>query len=180
MGLEIAITLALTIPLLAFIIAVCAEEKKESKESTTKPTKETVAKAKARLAEAFGEKPPTTTSLQYQSTLTRREALTRLAKGDATGELATWAREELAKLDQECYGKNIVSIRQENQPIANAIVVILSQGKMLVADLAVLIGESVRKTSAMALQMEKLGILTKSTVYVKGKGGMSCYELRAD
>jgi hypothetical protein len=175
------ITFIATIPLFVFVIALLINEKKKEREKlTTKPTEETIARAKAKLSEAFGERPPTTTSLQYQSTLTRREALTRLTNSDTTEELATWAREELAKLDQECYSKNIVSIRQENQPIANAIVVILSQGKMLVTDLAVLIGESVRKTSAMALTMEKLGILTKSTVYVEGKGQVSCYELRAD
>ena len=156
------------------------EEKKECAKPTTKPTEETVTKARTKLSEVYGEQSSTATSSQHYSKISTREALTRIANGDTTEELITWAQVELTRLNQKLNSKTVSSIKRENQPIAEAIVTVLSQGKMLGTELAERIECSVAKTHGIANQMEKLGILTKSHVKVKGKGEMSCYELRAD
>jgi hypothetical protein len=177
----LAVLFLIVVPISILVLSYFSnKEEKECEEPTTKPTEETITRRRAKLSDAFGEQPSTPISSQYQPTISRREMYTRIANGTNTEDLKIWVQAELNKLDQEVYSKTTASIKRENQPIADAIVTILSQGKMLSTDLAVAIGQSVVKTNGIASQMEKLGILTKSKVKVKGKGQVSCYELRAD
>jgi hypothetical protein len=68
-------------------------------------------------------------------------------------------------------------IKEENKPIAEAILKALANGQMLAVDLAVAIGQSVPKTNGVGGEMTKLGMLVKSKVKVKGKGDMTAYAL---
>ena len=110
---------------------------------------------------------------------TNRQALTLVANGNITEEVKAWALNEIAKLDKKNTKRKAEegTIKVENRPIADAILVALANGSMLSTDLAKVIGQTTQKTNGVAGEMVKLGLITKAKVKVKNKGEMTSYSL---
>ena len=110
---------------------------------------------------------------------TARMALTDLINGKNMDKVKAWAESEIAKLDKKNAKRKSAegTIRLDNKPIAEAIINALKNGAMLSTDLAKSIGQSTQKTIGVAGEMEKLGMLTKTKVKVKGKGELTSYSL---
>ena len=110
---------------------------------------------------------------------TNRQALTLIINGNLTDEVIAWAQGEIAKLDKKNAKRKAAegTIKEENKPIAEAILSALANGSMLSADLARAIGQTTQKTNGVAGEMVKLGMLTKSKVKVKNKGEQTAYSL---
>ena len=110
---------------------------------------------------------------------TNRQALTLIANGNLTDEVKAWALNEIAKLDKKNAKRKAAegTIKEENRPIADAILSALTNGQMLSTDLAKAIGQTTQKTNGVAGEMVKLGLLVKTKVKVKNKGEMTAYSL---
>ena len=111
--------------------------------------------------------------------MTNRQALTLVANGNITEEVRAWALGEIAKLDKKNAKRKVEegTIKVENRPIADAILVALANGSMLSTDLAKTIGQTTQKTNGVAGEMVKLGLLVKAKVKVKNKGDQTAYSL---
>lgn len=112
--------------------------------------------------------------------MTSREFLTAiLAIADLPADLSAYAQAEIDKLNAKNEKRKTANgeIKEENKPIAEAILKALANGQMLSTDLAVVINQSVPKTNGVALKMCDLGMLVKSKVKVKGKGEQTAYAL---
>ena len=112
---------------------------------------------------------------------TARMALTDLINGKNMDKVKAWAESEIAKLDKKNAKRKSAEgvIRLDNKPIAEAILNALKNGAMLSTDLAKFIGQSTQKTNGVAGEMEKLGMLAKTKVKVKGRGELTSYSLVA-
>ena len=112
---------------------------------------------------------------------TSRMALTLVANGNITEEVKTWALNEIAKIDKKNAKRKATEgeIKEENKPIAEAILKALEGGSMISSTLATTIGQTTQKTNGVAGEMVKLGMLTKFKVKVKNKGEQTAYELVA-
>ena len=112
---------------------------------------------------------------------TARMALTDIINGANADKVKAWAEGEIAKLDKKNAKRKAAegTIKEENKPIADAILSALAKGSMLSADLAKSIGQTTQKTNGVAGEMVKLGMLAKSKVKVKGKGEQTSYSLVA-
>ena len=112
---------------------------------------------------------------------TNRMALTLVANGNITEEVKVWALNEIAKLDKKNAKRKTTEgeIKEENKPIAEAILKALEGGSMISSTLAITIGQTTQKTNGVAGEMVKLGMLTKFKVKVKNKGEQTAYELVA-
>ena len=110
---------------------------------------------------------------------TSRMALTDIINGTNTDKVKTWAEGEIAKLDKKNAKRKAEAgqVKEENKPIAEAIVKALANGSMLSVDLANAIGQSVQKTNGVAGEMFKIGTITKGKIKVKGKGEQTIYSL---
>ena len=110
---------------------------------------------------------------------TARMALTDLINGKNMDKVKTWAEGEIAKLDKKNAKRKAAEgeIKEENKPIAEAILAALANGSMLSADLAKAIGQTSQKTNGVAGEMCKIGTLVKNKVKVKGKGEQVSYSL---
>lgn len=110
---------------------------------------------------------------------TNRQALTLVANGNITNEVKAWALGEIAKLDKKNAKRKAEegTIKEENRPIAEAILSALANGSMNSPDLAKAIGQNTQKTNGVAGEMVKLGMLDKFKVKVKGKGELTAYAL---
>ena len=110
---------------------------------------------------------------------TNRQALTLIINGNLTDEVIAWAQGEITKLDKKNAKRKAAegTIKEENKPIAEAILSALANGSMLSADLAKAIGQTTQKTNGVAGEMVKLGMLTKHKVKVKNKGEQTAYAL---
>lgn len=112
--------------------------------------------------------------------MTSREFLTAiLAIADLPADLSAYAQAEIDKLNAKNEKRKTANgeIKEENKPIAEAIVKALANGQMLSADLAVAIGATVQKVNGVAGEMCKIGTLVKVKVKVKGKGEQTAYAL---
>lgn len=112
--------------------------------------------------------------------MTSREFLTAiLAIADLPADLSAYAQAEIDKLNAKNEKRKTASgeIKEENKPIAEAIVKALANGQMLSTDLAVAVGQTVQKTNGVAGEMVKIGTLVKCKVKVKGKGEQTAYAL---
>ena len=116
-----------------------------------------------------------------KNTITAREALTAIINGNITAEVIAYAQGEIAKMDARNAKRKTAegTIKEENKPLADAILVALANGTMVSPDLATAIGATTQKTNGVAGEMVKLGMLTKSKVKVKGKGELTAYTLTA-
>ena len=112
--------------------------------------------------------------------MTSREFLTAiLAIADLPADLSAYAQAEIDKLNAKNEKRKTANgeIKEENKPIAEAILKALANGQMLSTDLAVAIGQSVQKVNGVAGEMWKNGTLVKVKVKVKGKGEQTAYAL---
>lgn len=110
---------------------------------------------------------------------TSRMALTDIINGTNTDKVKAWAENEIAKLDKKNAKRKaeVGQVKEENKPIAEAIIKALAEGEMLSVDLAKAIGQSVQKTNGVAGEMCKIGTITKGKTKVKGKGEQTVYSL---
>ena len=110
---------------------------------------------------------------------TSRMALTDIINGTNTDKVKVWAENEIAKLDKKNAKRKAESgqVKEENKPIAEAILKALANGSMLSANLAQAVGVTTQKVNGVAGEMVKLGMLDKFKVKVKNKGEQTAYAL---
>ena len=111
--------------------------------------------------------------------MTNREFFNAVIKANVNADLTAHATAEIAKLDKKNAKRKATEgqVKEENKPIAEAIVKALADGRMLSVDLAKFIGQSSPKTNGVAGEMVKLGVLGKEKIKVKGKGEQTVYFL---
>ena len=110
--------------------------------------------------------------------ITLRQLYTAVVEGNITPAMQEKAKAEIAKLDAT-NAKRAEKAKEkaaENLPIKNAIFEFLTaNGTKTTAEIAVGVGESTSKTSAMCRQMVESGLLTDSEVKVPKKGKQKAY-----
>lgn len=111
--------------------------------------------------------------------MTAREFFTAVIGGKVGEAELTYAREAILKLDNKNAKRKAPNgeIKEENKPIADAILSALANGSMTSPDLAKTIGQTTQKTNGVAGEMVKLGMLVKTKVKVKNKGELTAYSL---
>ena len=111
--------------------------------------------------------------------MTNREFFNAIIKANINADLTAHATAEIAKLDKKNAKRKATEgqVKEENKPIAEAIVKALADGRMLSVDLAKFIGQTSQKTNGVAGEMVKLGVLGKEKIKVKGKGEQTVYFL---
>ena len=111
--------------------------------------------------------------------MTAREFYNAVIGGKVGEAELAYAREAILKLDNKNAKRKAPNgeIKEENKPIAQAILVALANGSMTSPDLAKAIGQNTQKTNGVAGEMVKLGMLDKFKVKVKGKGELTAYAL---
>ena len=111
--------------------------------------------------------------------MTAREFYNAVIGGKVGEAELAYAREAILKLDNKNAKRKVPNgeIKEENKPIAEAILSALANGSMTSPDLAKAIGQTTQKTNGVAGEMCKLGMLDKFKVKVKGKGELTAYAL---
>lgn len=111
--------------------------------------------------------------------MTAREFYNAVIGGKVGEAELAYAREAILKLDNKNAKRKAPNgeIKEENKPIADAILAALANGSMPSADLAKAIGQTTQKTNGVAGEMVKLGMLDKFKIKVKGKGEQTAYAL---
>jgi hypothetical protein len=111
--------------------------------------------------------------------MTNREFFNAVIKANINANLTAHATAEIAKLDKKNAKRKATEgqVKEENKPIAEAIVKALADGRMLSVDLAKFISQTTQKTNGVAGEMVKLGVLGKEKIKVKGKGEQTVYFL---
>ena len=111
--------------------------------------------------------------------MTNREFFNAVIKANINADLTAHAVAEIGKLDKKNAKRKATEgqVKEENKPIAEAIVKALKGGRMLSVDLAKYIGQTSQKTNGVAGEMVKLGVLGKEKIKVKGKGEQTVYFL---
>lgn len=111
--------------------------------------------------------------------MTAREFFTAVIGGKVGEAELAYAREAILKLDSKNAKRKAPNgeIKEENKPIADAILSALANGSMTSPDLAKTIGQTTQKTNGVAGEMVKLGMLIKTKVKVKNKGELTAYSL---
>ena len=111
--------------------------------------------------------------------MTNREFFNAVIKANINADLTAHAVAEIGKLDKKNAKRKATEgqVKEENKPIAEAIVKALEGGRMLSVDLAKYIGQTSQKTNGVAGEMVKLGVLGKEKIKVKGKGEQTVYFL---
>ena len=111
--------------------------------------------------------------------MTAREFYNAVISGKVGEAELAYAREAILKLDNKNAKRKAPNgeIKEENKPIAEAILSALANGSMTSPDLAKAIGQNTQKTNGVAGEMVKLGMLDKFKVKVKGKGELTAYAL---
>lgn len=111
--------------------------------------------------------------------MTAREFFTAVIGGKVGEAELAYAREAILKLDSKNARRKAPNgeIKEENKPIADAILSALANGSMTSPDLAKTIGQTTQKTNGVAGEMVKLGMLAKTKVKVKNKGELTAYSL---
>ena len=111
--------------------------------------------------------------------MTNREFYNAIVKANINADLTAHAVAEIAKLDKKNAKRKAEegTIKEENRPIADAILKALEGGSMLSANLAQAVGVTTQKVNGVAGEMVKLGMLDKFKVKVKNKGEQTAYAL---
>ena len=111
--------------------------------------------------------------------MTAREFFTAVIGGKVGEAELAYAHEAILKLDSKNARRKAPNgeIKEENKPIADAILSALANGSMTSPDLAKTIGQTTQKTNGVAGEMVKLGMLVKTKVKVKNKGELTAYSL---
>ena len=116
--------------------------------------------------------------------ITLRQLFTAVVEGNITPAMQEKAKAEIAKLDatNAKRAEKAAEKAKENLPLKNTIFEFLvANGTKTTAEVAVGVGESTPKASAMLRQMVEEGRLTSSEVSVKGKGKQKAYTaIRSD
>ena len=110
--------------------------------------------------------------------MTMRSFFESVIEGNITPAMQEKAKAEIAKLDatNAKRAEKAKAKQVEYQPIKQAIFdFLVANGTKTTAEIAVGVGESSPKTSAMLRQMVEEGRLTSSEVSVKGKGKQKAY-----
>ena len=111
--------------------------------------------------------------------MTNREFFNAIINANINADLTAHATAEIAKLDKKNAKRKATEgqIKEENKPLAEAILSALAGGSMLSANLAQAVGVTTQKVNGVAGEMSKLGMLDKFKVKVKGKGEQTAYAL---
>lgn len=111
--------------------------------------------------------------------MTAREFYNAVIGGKVGEAELAYAREAIIKLDNKNAKRKAPNgeIKEDNKPIAQAILSALANGSMTSPDLAKAINQNTQKTNGVAGEMVKLGMLDKFKVKVKGKGELTAYAL---
>ena len=110
--------------------------------------------------------------------ITMRQFFEAVVNGNITPAMVEKAKAEIAKLDatNAKRAEKAKAKAVEYEPIKKAIFdFLVANGTKTTAEIAVGVGESSPKTSAMCRQMVDEGRLTSSDVSVKGKGKQKAY-----
>lgn len=110
--------------------------------------------------------------------ITLRQLFTAVVEGNITPAMQEKAKAEIAKLDatNAKRAEKAKEKAKENEPIKTAIFDFVKvSGTKTTAEIALGVGESVPKTSAMCRQMVEENRLVASDVSVKGKGKQKAY-----
>lgn len=110
--------------------------------------------------------------------ITMRQFFEAVVNGNITPAMQEKAKAEIAKLDatNAKRAEKAKAKAVEYEPIKTAIFdFLVANGTKTTAEIAVGVGESSPKASAMCLQMVKEGRLNPSEVSVKGKGKQKAY-----
>lgn len=110
--------------------------------------------------------------------ITLRQLFTAVVEDNITPAMKEKAKAEIAKLDttNAKRAEKAKEKAKENEPIKTAIFdFLVANGTKTTAEIAVGVGESTPKASAMLRQMVDEGRLTASDVSVKGKGKQKAY-----
>ena len=110
--------------------------------------------------------------------ITLRQLFTAVVEGNITPAMQEKAKAEIAKLDatNAKRAEKAKEKAKENEPIKTAIFdFVKANGTKTTAEIALGVGESVPKTSAMCRQMVEENRLSASDVSVKGKGKQKAY-----
>lgn len=110
--------------------------------------------------------------------ITLRQLFTAVVEDNITPAMKEKAKAEIAKLDatNAKRAEKAAEKAKENLPLKNTIFEFLvANGTKTTAEVAVGVGESTPKASAMLRQMVEEGRLTSSEVSVKGKGKQKAY-----
>ena len=113
--------------------------------------------------------------------MTNREFFNAIINANINADITAHATAEIAKLDKKNAKRKATEgqIKEENKPLAEAILSALANGSMLSANLAQAVGVTTQKVNGVAGEMAKLGMLDKFKVKVKGKGEQTAYALVA-
>ena len=112
--------------------------------------------------------------------MTNREFFTAITESEVSDELKDFAAAAIAKLDTRNKTRATKPSKTAiaNAPIKEAIVAYLREnGQTTAAALATALGITTAKASALATQLKKEGLVTTSTVKVKGKGKVNGYSV---
>ena len=111
--------------------------------------------------------------------MTNREFFNAIVKANITEDITAHALAEIGKLDKKNAKRKAEegTIKEENRPIAEAILKALEGGSMLSTNLAQAVGVTTQKVNGVAGEMVKLGMLDKFKVKVKNKGEQTAYAL---
>lgn len=111
--------------------------------------------------------------------MTKRDFLTAVANGTINAEITEYASAELVKMDEANEKrKNKPSKKaEENAPIVASILEALTETPTITADIAVAVGISTPKASALLRQLEEDGKVVKSDVKVPKKGTQKAWAL---
>jgi hypothetical protein len=116
-------------------------------------------------------------------TMTQREFLTKVKAIVEDAELIAKADELIAGLDKKNASRSAKPSKTqiENEPIKASILEFLVGGKVQTApEIAVAVGVSTQKASALAKQLVESGKLVQSEIKVPKKGKMKAYSLATE
>lgn len=115
--------------------------------------------------------------------MTQREFLTKVIATSTDAEIVTKAKELIEGLDKKNAQRASKPSKTqiENEPIKASILEFLAGGKVQTApEIAVAVGISTQKASALAKQLVEVGKVVQSEIKVPKKGKMKAYSLVTD
>ena len=115
--------------------------------------------------------------------MTQREFLTKVIATSTDAEIVEKAQELIAGLDKKNATRSAKPSKTqiENEPIKASILEFLAGGKVQTApEIAVAVGISTQKASALAKQLVEVGKVVQSEIKVPKKGKMKAYSLATD
>lgn len=115
--------------------------------------------------------------------MTNREFLSAIStNGSLSADLREFALSAIARLDKRNEKRRNTPTKAQtaNEPVKAAIAEAVENGAHFASEIAVVVGVSTQKVSALCRQMVDDGVLTVKTVKVKGKGEVKFYAVTED